>query len=222
VNAFRTRLLSAVAICVFGLCLSGSTVSATATPQLPAAIQAFVSCGLAHQTAPYHKATIAEAIACAPSLPVIRAAIVGSIVPPSSFIVERTDGSAAMVMVSQPAPLLATSSLAIASSCYNTWTYPRAAGTSFIDYVSLSAAGYGNHCGYANVPATPSVYATCFVPFCSATVAAGHYDSNYARSHWNETSAAGWANISFNIGDMWFCRGYVDASGRQNPLPFCA
>jgi hypothetical protein len=202
---------------------NGLVASAATTVQPPLLIRQFSACVLAQQAPPFHKATLAEATKCAPSLQMFKASSVGSLVAmPSSFLVTRADGSAALEMITAPSTAGAAS-LVTASSCYNTWANPTPWGSSGIDWVSINVWGYGNHCNYANVPSTPTVTAQCTVPGCSATFQAGHYDSVYGKAAFNMNSAAGWANIYFSfIGDSWACRGYVDTNGNRNPGQFCS
>jgi hypothetical protein len=89
--------------------------------------------------------------------------------------------------------------------------------------VQIDDTGWGNHCNYATVPNAPQITARCAVPG-NVSVEKGHYDSVYGLSHFNLNSAAGWGNIQFsgNYTDTWFCRGYVDTNGNQNPSPFCS
>jgi hypothetical protein len=185
---------------------------------VPSAVQQFVRCVRAHQGGEHHPATLAEAKACAPTSRQITSAEFGSLTAGSTAILVRADGSAALVGESySPIPAALT-----AGTCYNTWANPMPWGTSGIDFVQINVHGYGNHCGYADVPTTPSVNATCYVPWCFATIHAGHYDSNQGLSWFNDRRAAGWANIYFNIGDTWFCRGYVDTNGNPNSPQWCS
>lgn len=215
VRTITTRLLIGVVPCLAGL-LFLSILPAGAASNVPAAARQFSACVLSHQAGSHHKATLAEARACAPSAREIDEAQLRSATLDSPVIVKRKDGSAALVG-SSSSPLLVAN---IVSGCYNSWTQQDPWGTSGIDYVSIDVHGYGNHCGYSNVPATPSVFATCYVPWCNATFSAGRYDSNQGAAWFNDRRAAGWANIYFNIGDTWFCRGYVDTNG--NGSGFCS
>jgi len=211
VRNVMTRLLLGVVPCLGGL-LFLSSLPAAAASNVPAAARQFSACVLSHQGGTHHKATLAEARACAPSAREIDESEIGQVdsaTLDSPTIVKRHDGSAALIGMSA-SPILVASVLL---SCYNTWTQQDPWGTSAIDYVSIDVHGYGNHCGYSNVPTTPSVNATCFVPWCNATHDAGHYDSNQGAAWFNDRRAAGWANIYFNIGDTWFCRGYVNTNG---------
>ncbi len=189
---------------------------------VPSVAQQFSRCVLALQHGNYHHATVAEATQCAPANSrQIRASNIAAaavaLTPGETAILVRKDGSAALVGLSPSSDVVLTAFLA---SCYNTWANPQPWGTSAIDYVSINVHGYGNHCGYSNVPTTPTVTATCFVPWCNATNQAGHYDSNQGAAWFNDRRAAGWANISFNIGDVWACRGYIDTNG--NGSGFCS
>lgn len=209
------RLLPPVSALAFLLVMSATPVYAS---NVPAVAQEFSRCVLSHQLPGlHHKATLAEATVCAPNARRIKAADLDLLTPGSTAIVVRGDGSAALVGSSPSSGIVLSAFL---TSCYNTWANPQPWGTSAIDYVSINVWGYGNHCGYANVPTTPTVTATCFVPWCNATYQAGHYDSNQGAAWFNDRRAAGWANISFNIGDVWACRGYVDVNGNHNQ--FCS
>ena len=135
----HVRLFFAALVCAL---LPGSAelvvlADTAASDQPPPAMQAFIACGLAHQRPPFHASTLAEAQACAPTLPVIRHPGAGL---PSSFLTIRADGSAAMEMVSSDAPgaratLMSFTGSVITYSCYNTWTYPWSWGTSLLDWV---------------------------------------------------------------------------------------
>lgn len=220
------RLALGLALGLFAIAGSGLVASAASSGQggqPPLAIRQFSACVLAQQAPPFHKATLAEATRCEPSLQVFSGSTLGSLAAmPARFLVARADGSVALEMLSNPSTST-SAAIATATSCYNTWANPTAFGTSAIDWVSINVWGYGNHCNYANVPSTPSVNATCVILGCSANVQAGHYDSVYGRAAFNVNSAAGWANIYFGfIGDSWACRGYVDTNGNKNPGAFCA
>jgi len=209
----------AIPLLALGVLLVLSSVPAYASNPAPSVVRQFVACVLAHQQGHNHPATLAEATACAPTSPQMNAADLGKLPLDSTAIVVRKDGSAALVGYST-APVLAAATI-LTTGCYNSWANPRPWGTSGIDYVSINVSGYGNHCGYANVPTTPTVFATCYVPWCNASsIQAGHYDSNQGASWFNDRRAAGWANIYFNIGDTWACRGYVDTNG--NGSGFCS
>lgn len=214
-RSIATRLLLGVVPCLAGL-LFLTMLPAGAASNIPAAARNFSACVLSHQAGNHHKATLAEARACAPSAREIDESQLATATLDSPLIVKRRDGSAALVGSSSSVLLVAN----IVSSCYNSWTQQDPWGTSAIDYVSIDVHGYGNHCGYSNVPQTPSVNATCFVVWCNATFSAGHYDSNQGAAWFNDRRAAGWANIYFNIGDTWFCRGYVGTNG--NGSGFCS
>lgn len=185
----------------------------------PLAITAFTECIVRLQSAPRHAATAAEARKCAPGLPLLRPSSLAGAVPPA-FLLERPNGSA--VLEWSPVPDRDASLFAILSSCYDTWTNPNPWASDGLNYVSISAFGYGNHCGYANVPTTPTVSYRCLFPGCSATFSAGHYDSAYGQTHFNQNYAAGWANIYFAVvADSWACRAFVNTSGQQNPASWC-
>ena len=179
---------------------------------------------LAKQGGTHHKATLAEARQCAPSNSrEVKASDIESgtvsVGAGETAVLVRKDGSAALIGWST-APELAAS---IVASCYNTWANPQPWGSSGLDYVTINVWGYGNHCGYSNVPTTPSVYATCYIPWCNAyNIEKGHYDSNEGAAWFNDRRAAGWANIYFNIGDTWFCRGYIDTNGNPNWPQWCS
>lgn len=212
IRRVMTRLLIGIVPCLAGLLFLGALPAGAAGGDVPTAARQFSACVLSHQGGNHHKATIAEATACAPSARVIdesQLGQVGSATLATPAIVKRHDGSATLIGW-LASPILAAN---VISGCYNTWTQQDPWNTNALEYVAIDVRGYGNHCGYSNVPSTPSVNARCFVPWCSATHDAGRYDSNQGAAWFNDRRAAGWANIYFNIGDTWFCRGYVDTNG---------
>jgi len=223
VRTVMTRLLVGVVPCLGGL-LFLSSLPAGAASNVPAAAREFSACVLSHQAGKNHKATLAEARQCAPSSSrEVRASNIesgrDSLAAGETAVLVRKDGSAALVGWSAGPDLVAN----IVSGCYNSWANPQPWGSSGIDYVQIDVHGYGNHCGYSDVPTTPSVYATCYIPWCNAyNIEKGHYDSNQGAAWFNDQRAAGWANIYFNIGDTWFCRGYIDTNGNPNWPQWCS
>jgi hypothetical protein len=221
-RALCRRLALGLAVSLFAA-ISGSLVANASTYQPPTMGQ-FASCAQAAQSGSIHRLRLAEAVKCAPGVPMFNASqLVSQTTLPVTFIVVRADGTAVFDVV--PSNTKASKPL-IASSCYNSWANPTPSGFDGADSVSLNAWGYGNHCNYANVPSTPSVGEHCYVPGCFLSgQQAGHYDSTYGRNNFNMNSAAGWANIQFSgsIGvDTWACRGYVNTNGSQSPNAFCS
>jgi len=133
--------------------------------------------------------------------------------PGPLFIVVRANGTAALEQSigTSGAPALGGIQ---AASCYQTWAYPVATFFSGTAWARVAAAGWGNHCGYANVPGMPQVQPNCI---CTGTwYEAGHYDSNYGGYAYNYWAAAGWANIHYSwatVQDTWLCRAYVYPNG---------
>jgi hypothetical protein len=97
--------------------------------------------------------------------------------------------------------------------CSNTWRWGEAKTgiDSPLVYINVSGSGYGDHCGNADFPNNPSMMVQCI---CSSwSQSSGHYDSNYAQSHFGDDKAALWANITVNLWlgtDTYMCRVWID------------
>ncbi len=214
---------------LLGAALGGSPVAAaSAAPQRPT-IDNYSTCvqsAWRANKAAAHRATAGEARQCAPGVPVVATADLARGIDPRTdhLIILRSDGTAVYEVVQQPkAPAANAPGPKMADGCYQSWAYPSTFGTSGLATVSISAAGYGDHCGYADVPSDPTVSPQCYVPNCSVgSLQTGHYDSNWAQANLGQNSAAGWGNVSFNfIQDSWACRAWVDTNGQQNPGAWC-
>jgi hypothetical protein len=197
---------------------TGAPVSAAST----VTVSSFESCALHLQGNSPHMLTLREAQACGPGLPVISAtAVPGMSTLPGLFILSRANGYAlewttqSTVQAANPA---------VAGSCYNSWSYPNPGFWDAFDFGNMYAAGYGNHCNYANIPSGPSVSNSCVTSCNSIQQTHGHADSNWDRNNYGINSALAWENVSFygywGI-DSWSCRAWVDTNGNQNPSKYC-
>jgi hypothetical protein len=186
---------------------NGKTPEVTSNP----AYRAAVACAqrLTHNSA----LTLTTAERCAPGVPVFSASSPPATYPGPLFIVVRSTGSVALETSHRASPL---ASGARAASCYNTWRNPSASFFWGWAWGGINAYGYGNHCGYANVPNDPSVYHGCACSGYQQSI--GHYDSNYGRAHFGQNYAAGWANMTYSLAfaqDTWFCRVFVDPNANS-------
>lgn len=218
-----------VALGAAGLMWSGlpaGLASASASAVQAATIQqqysGLLGCVKALQGQSVHPMTVDEAHACQTGIPEIqRSVAVNSTSLPHLFL--AIDGTRAII-ASDGVGVSADPANAAYAGCYNTWTYPSPWSTDVVSVVHLYVAGYGNHCGYSNVPGNPTMTVACG-PCSSVDQQVGHYDSTYGLSHYNQNYAAGWGNaqmhmVPFGI-ETWTCRGYVDTNGAQNPGGWC-
>ncbi len=223
----RLTALAAPMTLVAALGLQSAPVLAT-SPLTP---QSFTSCVEQLQKSrggTIHRLTLAEGRACAPGIPVIdRNTALTSASLPRVFL--AVSGSQArFVQTASSSPSRAASTVGsggalLASSCWNTWTYPAPWSSDGVSTVGINVAGYGNHCNYANVPNSPtvSIYCACT----GSSVSKGHYDSVWSSNNYGQNYAAGWANITLYLWpagiDSWSCRGYVNTNGQQSPGGWC-
>jgi hypothetical protein len=185
----------------------------------------FVGCIHAVQGQVAHHMTLHEAQACGRSLPEIDRSqvdaqgISGRL--PNLYI--AISGSQATLEWSGAAEVgPAVSLFAIQFSCYNTWTYPDPGFFTGNVWGNLSTAGYGNHCGYANVPSTPTFNLTC-VGCTGLSKTAGHADSTWDNANYGVNAGLGWGNATFYLFgfDSYSCRAWVSTSGSQSPSAWC-
>jgi hypothetical protein len=219
------RCLVAAAI-AFGLwtglpaALAAASSTALETAALQGQAQSFLGCIRSIQGTARHPMTLAESRRCAIGLPeIVQSSVRSAHNLPHLYL--AVNGSMAVLGGYGVAPT--DPSNAAYAGCYNTWTNPRPWSSDGVSVVQLNAYGYGNHCNYANVPSNPTVSVNCICY--SFSHVDGRWDSNYGRTHLNINSAAGWSNITIqNVpfgSTTWFCRGYVDTNGNQNPGGWC-
>jgi hypothetical protein len=147
---------------------------------------------------------------------------------PSLFI--ESSGTRTAVVTTSATAASRNLSPDIATSCYNTWAYPYASYSDIDVQVSQSAAGYGNHCNYANIPQSPNVSGVCQTnaqaQCSSVTWSRGHADSTWDYNNYGINSALAWSNFTVwkngYVDEYVYCRGWVDTNGNKSPTAWCS
>jgi hypothetical protein len=235
-RGLRAPILASMVLLLTALLGAPASASSGVSPTVSAA--SFTSCMRQLQGNRPHAYTLAEAKRCGPGLRIFTPGAVrtaGHL--PSIFIVSRGDGGAALVTSgawqasSTSAGAGATQGPAIPPPCSPsyTWAYPLSTYNDGDVSVRMSAAGYGNHCNYANIPQYPNVSATCAYgsAFCTSTGwTDGHADSTWDNNNYGINSALAWSNITVHysqgVFEYVYCRGYVNTVGSLSPSPWCS
>jgi len=225
----RGGLAVGSALALLGFAANSAAVAAQSQAPKPVALPGFQSCVLGLQGAVPRYMSLSEARRCEAGLPEVQRSDVARLGQsgqlPSTFLVVWA-GHAALEWTSSAGASTqlvgARITDAVLTSCYNSWSYPNPSFWYPIEWGNLYTAGYGNHCGYANIPSTPTFSVGCVCTGISKS--AGHADSTWDNAHYGINSALGWGNVYFYepLGiDSFACRAWVNTNGAHSPSAYC-